>query len=99
MRGFVTNSMTANKLVLQVAAAGVHLSILSQPMALEPVAIGMRKGESALVAKVNEVLQRMDRQGQIDTVWNRWVGPGTLYNMPRTSAVTEIGKLDFEPLP
>ena len=99
VQGFVTNSMTAHKLILQVAAAGVHLDLLQQPMALEPVAIGIRKGEFALVAKVNEVLQRLDRQGQIDNLWNRWLGPGTSYNMHRTSRVTDIGKLDFQPLP
>ena len=99
VQGFVTNSMTAHRLILQVAAAGVHLSLLQQPMALEPVAIGIRKGEAAMAAKVDEVLQRLDQQGQIDTIWNRWLGPGTPYNMPRKSRVTAIGKLDFQPLP
>ena len=99
VQGFVTNSMTAHKLISQVAAAGVHLSLLKQPMALEPVAIGMRKGEFALAAKVNEVLRRLEQQGQMDTIWNHWLGPGTLYDMSRTSKVTDIAKLDFQPLP
>ena len=99
VQGFVTNSMTAHKLISQVAAAGVHLSLLKQPMALEPVAIGMRKGEPALVAKVNEILLRLDQQGQIDNIWNHWIGPGTLYDMPRKNRVTDIAKLDFQPLP
>jgi polar amino acid transport system substrate-binding protein len=99
VRGLVTNSMTAHKLVAQVAGAGVHLALLKQPMALEPVAVGMRKGEPALVSKVNEVLQRMEQEGEIDAIWNRWVGPGTPYNVPRQSAVTDIARLDFQPLP
>ena len=99
VRGLVTNSMTAHKLVSQVAAAGVHLALLKQPMALEPVAVGMRKGEPALVAKVNEVLQRMEQQGQIDAIWNRWLGPGTPYNIPRQSTVIDVAKIDFQPLP
>jgi polar amino acid transport system substrate-binding protein len=68
-------------------------------MALEPIAVGMRKGESALVAKVNDALLRMERQGQIDGIWNRWLGPGTPYDMRRTDRVTAIAKLDFQPLP
>lgn len=99
VRGFVTNSMTAHKVISQVAATGVHLSLLQQPLALEPVAIGMRKGEFALVTKVNDILERMDHQGQIDQIWNRWLGPATVYNMPRTDRVTEITKLHFRPLP
>jgi polar amino acid transport system substrate-binding protein len=99
VQGFVTNSITAHKLISHVAAAGVHLSLLKQPMALEPVAIGMRKGEFALAAKINEVLNRMEQQGQIDSIWNHWLGPGTLYDMPRKGSVSDIAKLDFQALP
>ena len=97
--GLVTNSMAAHKLVSQVAAAGVHLALLQQPMALEPVAIGIRKGEPALLARVNEVLRRMEQQGQIDAIWNHWLGPGTPYNIPRRSTVMDVAQLDFQPLP
>ena len=99
VRGLVTNSMTAHKLVSQVAAAGIHLALLQQPMALEPVAIGLRKGEPALLAKVNGVLQRMEQQGEIDAIWNHWLGPGTAYDIPRGSTVIDIGRLDFQVLP
>ena len=99
VHGLVTNSMTAHKLVSQVAAAGVHLALLQQPMALEPVAIGIRKGEPALLAAVNEVLQRMEQQGQIDAIWNHWLGPETSYNIPRRSTVIDVARLDFQPLP
>ena len=99
VRGFVTNGMTAHKVISQVAATGVRLSLLQLPLALEPVAIGMRKGEFELVAQVNEILERMDRQGQLDRIWNRWLGPATVYDMPRTDRVTEIAKLHFRPLP
>jgi polar amino acid transport system substrate-binding protein len=99
VQGLVTNSITAHKLILQVAAAGVHLSLLKQPMAFEPVAIGMRKGEYAFVAKVDEVLTRLDERGCIDDIWSRWLGRGTVYNMPRGVKVTDIAKLDFQPLP
>jgi polar amino acid transport system substrate-binding protein len=99
VRAFVTNSMTAHQVIARAATTGVHLSLLQQPLALEPVAIGMRKGESPLVAKMNDILIRMDRDGQIDQIWNRWLGPATAYNMPRPDRVTDIAKLRFQPLP
>ena len=97
--GLVTNSITAHQLISRVAAAGVHLALLKQPMALEPVAAGMRKGEPALVAKVNEVLRQMEQQGEMAAIWNRWVGPATAYNIPRQSTVIDIARIDFQPLP
>lgn len=99
VRGMVTNNVTAHKLILQVAAAGVHLGLIEQPMALEPIAIGVRKGEPAMLAKTNEILLRLDQQGQIARIWNHWLGPGTSYDMSRTGAVLDITKLEFSPLP
>jgi polar amino acid transport system substrate-binding protein len=42
---------------------------------------------------------RLDEQGSIDDIWSRWLGPGTVYNMSRAAKVTDIAKLDFQPLP
>lgn len=99
VRGMVTNNVTAHKLILQVAAAGIHLQLIKQPMALEPIAVGIRKGEPALLAKINQVLIHLDQQDQIASIWNRWLGPGTTYDMPRTGRVVDIASLDFSPLP
>lgn len=99
VRAFVTNSMTAHQVIARAATTGVRLSLLQPPLALEPVAIGIRKGESLLVAKMNDILVQMDRDGQIDQIWNRWLGPATAYKMPRPDRVTDIAKLRFQPLP
>ncbi|MHC1481256.1 transporter substrate-binding domain-containing protein [Frateuria aurantia] len=99
VKGFVTNSMTAHRLVAQVAKDGVALSILRQPMADEPVAIGMRRGEPALQAAVNGALLSLEQQGRLNAIWNRWLGPGTIYNMQRHDRVTAIDALRFTPLP
>ena len=99
VRGMVTNSVAAHKLILQVAAAGVHLRIVEQPMALEPIAIGIRKREPAMLAKVDAVLMRLEQRGQLEKIWNHWLGPGTPYDMTRTDTVVDIGRLKFSPLP
>lgn len=99
VRGMVTNNVAAHKLILQVAAAGIHLRIVEQPMALEPIAIGIRKGEPAMLAKVDAVLMRLEQQGELEKIWNHWLGPGTPYDMARTDTVVDIGRLRFSPLP
>lgn len=99
VRGFVTNGMTARQLVAKVAADGVSLAIMEQPMAGEPVAIGMRRGEAGLRNRVNQALETLDRQGRIEAIWNRWLGPETIYKMPRHDHVTPIEDLHFTALP
>lgn len=97
--GLVTNTMTAIKLVGQAKAGGVELAIAKEPMALEPIGAGMRQGEPAFLAKVNESLRAMEAKGEIDAIWERWIGPNTEYKMVRVDKVQSLSELKFDPLP
>lgn len=97
--GLVTNTMTAIKLVGQAKESGLELAIAKEPMALEPIGAGMRQGEPAFLAKVNGALKAMDDAGEIDAIWNQWIGPNTAYKMVRKDKVQPLSALKFEPLP
>lgn len=97
--GLVTNTMTALKLVGQAKAGGVELAIAKEPMALEPIGAGMRQGEPAFLAKVNESLRAMEAAGEIDAIWAHWIGPNTEYKMVREDKVQSLSELKFDPLP
>lgn len=97
--GLVTNTMTAIKLVGQAKAGGVELAIAKEPMTLEPIGAGMRQGEPAFLAKVNESLREMEAAGEIDAIWAHWIGPNTEYKMVREEKVQSLSELKFDPLP
>lgn len=97
--GLVTNTMTALKLVNQAKASGVELALAKEPMALEPIGAGMRRDEPAFLAKVNESLMAMEKAGEIDAIWDRWIGPNTEYKMVREDEVQSLSALKFDPLP
>jgi polar amino acid transport system substrate-binding protein len=97
--GMVANTMTITKLVNQSKASGTELKMIKEPMALQPIGIGMKKDEPALLAKVNAALVAMDKAGEIDQLWNKWLGPGTEYKMVREEKVTPLSELKFTPLP
>jgi len=67
--------------------------------AFQPIGIGMKKDEPALYAKVNETLLAMDNAGEINALWDRWLGPNTEFNMTRTDKVVPLAQLKFTPLP
>jgi polar amino acid transport system substrate-binding protein len=96
--GVVTNAMSATKLVSQAAAGGVELGIVKEPMALEPVSVGMRLEEPAMLGKVNDALMAMEDAGEIDQIWAKWIGPNTEYKMVREEKVQKLSALKFEPL-
>lgn len=65
----------------------------------QPIGIGMKQGEPALLAKINQTLLAMDEAGQINELWNRWLGPETEYKMTRTDKIVPLAELKFTPIP
>ena len=98
-RGIVANTMTITKLVNQSKVSGTPMKMIATPMLLEPVAIGLKKGEDTLRTKVNEALYAMDKDGEINTLWNKWLGPDTEFKLTRDEKVQPIGDIKFTPIP
>ena len=97
--GMVANTMTITKLVNQSKTSGVALKMIPEPMVMQPIGVGLRKDEPVLLAKVNEALLEMDKAGEIEAIWAKWLGPNTEYKMTRTDKVTPLDKLTFDLIP
>ncbi|MEJ8824134.1 ABC transporter substrate-binding protein [Variovorax humicola] len=97
--GMVANTMTITKLVNQSKTSGVELKMIKEPMVLQPIGVGMKKDEPVLLAKVNAALMALDKAGEIDKIWAKWLGPNTEYKMTRDEKVTPLADLKFELLP
>lgn len=96
--GFVTNTMTGIKMISQAKKDGVELAMIKEPMALEPIGVGMKRDEPALLNAVNTSLKTMVSDGTIDKIWDSWIGPNTEYKMVREERVQPLSNLKFEPL-
>jgi polar amino acid transport system substrate-binding protein len=59
-------------------------------LAWEPTAMGVKKGEPALLAAVNEALEKLEKSGETDMLWSKWFGPKTKYNIRREKKLTPI---------
>lgn len=57
--------------------------VLPQSISTEALALGMRKGEPAFKALVDDVLRTMEKSGDAARLFNKWYGPGTRLNMTR----------------
>jgi polar amino acid transport system substrate-binding protein len=97
--GIVANTMTITKLVDQSKTSGQPLKMINEPMLLEPIAIGMKKGEQRLRERVNEALYAMDKDGEIDAMWNKWLGPNTEFKLTRDEHVQPLTAIHFTPIP
>lgn len=97
--GMVANTMTITKLVNDSQTSGVKLRMIADSMLDEPIGVGMKKDEPALLAKINEILLAMDQAGEINTAWDKWLGPNTEFKMVRTDKVVPLKTLKFDPIP
>lgn len=97
--GIVANTMTITKLVNDSQTAGIPMRMIEEPMAFQPIGIGMKRDEAALLTRVNETLVAMENDGELTAIWNRWLGPDTEFKMVRTDRVTPFSQLQFTPLP
>ena len=97
--GMVANTMTITKLVNESRTRGVALKMIEEPMVFQPIGVGMKRDEPALLAKVNETLREMDAAGEINQAWNKWLGPDTDFKMTRTDKVMPLSELKFEAIP
>lgn len=66
-----------------VNESGGKYKFLDEALAYEPTCLGVKKGESGLLAAVNKALEDMQASGELDAMWNKWYGPQTKFNIPR----------------
>ncbi len=98
-RGMVANTMTTTKFVNESQTKGKKMKMIQDPMLFQPIGIGMAKDQPALTAKINEALHALDEAGEINKIWDKWLGPNTEYKMTRTDKVVPINELKFTPIP
>ncbi|AGS25832.1 ABC transporter substrate-binding protein [Rhizobium etli] len=98
-RGMVANTMTTTKLVNESKTKGKPMRMIEEPMLYQPIGIGMAKDNPQLTAKVNEVLHKLDTTGELNKIWDKWLGQDTEYKMTRTDKVVPLSELKFDPIP
>lgn len=60
-----------------------QLKFLPEALEWKPVALAVKRGEIGLLDAVNAALRDMERDGELDRMWNRWYGPNTRYPFQR----------------
>jgi len=67
----------------KLGAAAKGFTILPTSIGVEPIALGLRKGEGKLKAIVDETLRELEASGAAEQLFNKWYGPGTRANIAK----------------
>jgi polar amino acid transport system substrate-binding protein len=88
--GVVISELTLVAWQKDAEKSPVPIDVLHPALFSEPWGIGMRKDETALIAKVNETLAGMEKSGEAAKIFDKWFGKGTKYNLQRTFKIEAI---------
>lgn len=68
--------------------------ILDQNLSVEPLAIGIKKGEAKLKAQVDGLLRELEKNGEAEKLFNKWYGPESKLKFPRRTFKIESDKVE-----
>jgi polar amino acid transport system substrate-binding protein len=67
--------------------------LLKQPIFTEHMGLVVNKHNPQLLAAINKVIQHMDRDGELDAIYNKWLGPDSIYKLKRTFKVEPVAQV------
>lgn len=74
----------------QQSERAVPIVIIEPSLTLEPWGIGMRKDETSFIRHVNATLQAMEKSGEAQQIFDKWLGGATSYKMKRGFKIEPI---------
>lgn len=69
-------------------------AILPTNVSTEPLALGIRKGESGVKTVVDDTLRALEKSGEAEKIFLKWYGPGTKANLGKRAFKFETDQID-----
>lgn len=89
--GIALQELSLKALVSSSAGKGAEIVILSdEPVLIEYDGIGVRKDQPRLLQAVNDALHAIDASGELDQIYNRWIGSESDFKIARSFKVAPI---------
>jgi polar amino acid transport system substrate-binding protein len=91
--GYVNDESTLINDYAKLGPAKKDYAILSQNISVEPLALGLRKGETALKTQVDDVLRELESSGEAEKLFFKWYGPSTKLQFDKRSFKIDSDKI------
>ena len=69
-------------------------AILPTSVSVEPLALGIRKGEKGVKTAVDDTLRALEKSGEAEKIFLKWYGPGTKANFGKRSFKFETDEIE-----
>ena len=92
--GYVNDESTLIDDMGKLGAANKDYAILPQNLSVEPLAIGIKKGEAGVKTAVDSVLADLEKSGEAEKLFFKWYGPSTRLKFTTRSFKINSDKID-----
>lgn len=80
---FVNDDKSVVRALVQLGEQGKDYQILPSNLSIEPLALGIKKGETRLKKMVDETLLELETSGKAETLYEQWYGQQSALKMPK----------------
>jgi polar amino acid transport system substrate-binding protein len=91
--GYVNDEASLVNDYAKLGAAKKDYAILPTSISVEPLALGLKKGEKALKTVVDGVLRELEKSGDADKLFVKWYGPATKLQFDKRSFRIDSDKI------
>lgn len=91
---FVNDEVSLLDQHAKLGSAQAQYLILPQNISIEPLALGIRKGETKFKAVVDEALRELEKRGEAEKLFVKWYGPETRLKFPSRGFKIESDKVE-----
>ena len=91
---YVNDEVSLLSDVAKLGAAGKDYLVLPQNLNIEPLAFGIRKGETAVKAAVDQTLRELEKSGEAEKLFLKWYGPESRIKFAKRHFKIESDKVD-----
>lgn len=91
---FVNDEVSLLDQHAKLGSAQAQYLILPQNISIEPLALGIKKGETKLKAAVDEVLRDLEQRGEAEKLFVKWYGPETRLKFPSRGFKIDSDKVE-----
>lgn len=90
VEAFSTSEEVLQKLRSRLGPDVSNFAVMQPPIGREIWGLGVRKDEPAMLKTVNDALRALEASGEMQAIFDKWLGPRSLYKMQRSFKVEPI---------
>jgi len=91
---FVNDEVSLLDQHAKLGPAATQYRVLDQNISVEPLALGIRKGEKRLKDQVDATLRELEKSGEADKLFVKWYGPETRLKFPKRTFKIDSDKVE-----